>query len=77
MRIKGVVLENKSDASVFGGEIGNVVIAEEDSARSGFLQSAYHIKSCALAAARRAEKTDELAVRYFKGEIVYRDNLLV
>ena len=77
MRIKRIVLENKSHASVFGRKLGNVVVSEEDLSRCGLLKSAYHIKRGAFSAAGRSEKTDKLAVRYLKGKIVYRNDHLV
>ncbi len=75
MRIKGIILKDKADASVFRRQVGNVIFPEKDFAAGRFYQTANQVERRALAAARRAEQTDELSVRYCKAEIIDRDNV--
>jgi hypothetical protein len=74
--VERVVLENQTDAAVFGRELGNVVLAEEDLTRRGLLQAADHVQGGTLTATRGAEKTYELSVGDSKRKIVYRDYFL-
>ena len=76
MRIERVVLKDKTDAAVLGSNIGDIVIAEEDSAGSGLEQTADQIQCCGFAAAGRTEKTDQLAVWDFLGEIGHGDDIV-
>ena len=76
MRVKGVVLKNQSDASVFGRQVGDIIFSEENPAVRRFQQAADQIERCALAAAGRAEQADQLSIRNLKGKIVYSDNIL-
>ena len=76
MGVQGVVLEHQTNAAVLGGQLGDVVITEEDLTARGLLKSADHVQSGGLTAARGAQKSDQLTVGDLKGEVVDRHHLL-
>ena len=76
MGIKRVILENESDTSVFGREIGHVFFSEEYLTACRLLKPRDHIERSTFSASRRAEQSDEFPVRYSKGEVVYRNDIL-
>ena len=75
VRIEGVVLKDHAHAAMLGGQAGHVVIAEENPARGGRFQSADQVQRGGLAAARRPQQPDELAVGDFIAEIVHGHDL--
>jgi hypothetical protein len=77
MRIERVVLENQTDAAVFGRKIGDVVVPEEDLPGGRLLETADEVQHGALAASGRTEQTDEFAVGNFEREIVHRDDVFL
>ena len=77
VRVKRVVLEYETYASVLGSKLGDIILAEEDLSRSGLLETGDHVKSSTLTASGGAEKTDELTVGNLECEIIYRNNLFV
>ena len=74
--VQGVVLENKTHTSVLRRQVGDIVVAEEDAAAGGLLQSGQKIQRSGFAATGGAQQADELAVGNLKGQIVNCDNLL-
>ena len=75
MRIEGIILENQTDAALFGRQSGHIVFAEEDLARCRRFKPADEVEHGALAAAGGAEQADELPVRDLEGHVVYGDDL--
>ena len=75
MRIEGIILENQTDAALFGRQCGHIVFAEEDLARCRRFKPADEIERGALAAAGGTEQADELPVRDLEGHVVYGDDL--
>ena len=73
--IQGVVLEHQPDAALFSGKLGHIVLAEENFAGGGLLQTADHVQRGAFAAAGGPQQTDQLAVGNFKIEVVDGDHL--
>ena len=74
--IQGIVLEHQADAPVLGGQLGDIVLTEEDLARGGLLQAGDHVQRGGLAAAGGAQKADQLAVGDLEGEIIDGNDFL-
>lgn len=70
VRVERIVLEYDAHAALLGGQIGNIVLAEENLAGGGLQKTADQIERGGFAAARGAEQADQLAVRDFEGEVV-------
>ena len=70
MGIERVILEHQTNATVFRGQIGHIVLPEEDFAAGWLLQTANHVQRRAFAAAGRAKKTNQLSIRDGKVKIV-------
>ena len=62
MRIKRVILEHHCDVPVLRRHIVDQLVADIDLAGGGFLETGDHPQGRGLAAARRADQHDELAV---------------
>ena len=75
MGIQGVILEHQPHAPVLRRQVGDVVVAEEDTAGGRLLQSGEQVQRGGLAAARRAEQTQQHAVGDLKGEVVHGDHV--
>ena len=75
--VQRVVLEHQTDASVFSGQIGNIIVTKIDLATGGLLQAADHVQSGGLAAAGGAQQTDQLAVRNGEGKAVDSNDLFI
>ena len=73
--IQGVVLKHQPNAALFSGKLGHIVLAEENFAGGGLLQTADHVQRGAFAAAGGPQQTDQLAVGNFKIEVVDGDHL--
>ena len=76
VRVQGIVLENQTHAAVFGRKMGHILLAEENPALRGRLQTADQVEGGALPAAGRPQQADELSVRDLEREIVDRDHVL-
>ena len=76
MRIQGIVLKYETDAAVFGRNIGDIGFTEIDAALGRNFKTADQVECGGFAAAGRAEQSDELAVRDFKGQIACRNHVL-
>ena len=62
VRVKRVVLEHHGDVPVLRRHVVDQLVADIDLARGGLLEPGDHPQGRALAAARRADQHDELAV---------------
>lgn len=62
VRIQSVVLENEADAALFGGEVGDVFVAEPDFAFRGLLKAGDHVEGGGFAASRRPQQAKQRAV---------------
>ena len=76
MRIKRIILENKTDTSVLGRDLCNIIIPEKYLSHSGLFKTAYKIQRGALSASGRPQQTYKCTVFYGIVEIFYRDNIL-
>ena len=70
MRIKSIVLENKTHSPLFRRYVGDIIILKEYPSACRSQKSAYQIQRSAFSAARWTEKTYKLAVWNLKVEIV-------
>ena len=62
MRIKRVVLEHHGDIALHGFELVDHGAADGNGALGDAFETGDHAQKCGLAAARRADQDDELAV---------------
>src|SRR5262249_2815272 len=62
MRVKRIILEHHGDVPILGWHIVDQLIADVDLARGAFLKPGDHAQGSRLAAARRTDQYDELAV---------------
>ena len=76
MGIQSIVLEHQTHTPMLGGELGDIIISEEDFAGGGSLQTAEQIQRSGFAAAGGTQKTDQFAIGDFKGEIIDGDHIL-
>ena len=70
-----VVLEDHRDAPPSRRELGHVALADQDPARVDLLEAGEAAQQRRLAAARRAEQDDELAVGDRQAHVVRGDDL--
>ena len=70
VRVEGVVLEDHGDVTVLRGNVGDVLIADEDTASVDVLQACEHTQGGGLAAAGGADQDEELAVSNIEAELV-------
>ena len=70
-----VRLEHGVDVPLVGRKAGNVVGAEEDLAGGGLFEPADHPERRGLAAARRAEEREELALFDLEVDVIDRDDV--
>src|ERR1700722_13300118 len=73
---EGVGLKHGVDVAAIGGSPGDVLAAEKDLTAGGLLESTNHAQCGGLAAARRSEEREELALCELQGEVVHRNHLL-
>ena len=62
MRVERIVLEHHGDVPVLWRHVVDQLVADIDLARGGFLEAGDHAQGRALAAARRPDQHDELAI---------------
>ncbi|MCY1546690.1 hypothetical protein D9M68_827010 [compost metagenome] len=73
MRIERIVLEDHGNAAVLRVQIGDVAAANHHPARRRRFEAGDHAQAGRLAAARRAEQADELAVGDLETDVGNRD----
>ena len=74
--IKGVLLEDHSDVTVFGGKGVHALAVERDGAGGGFFETRDEAQSSGLAAARGADQDDEFLVLNDEAGVIHRANSL-
>ena len=70
VRIERVVLEDHGDVAILGIEIGDQLVADIDVAAAHRDQPGHEIERRRLAAARRADEGDELAILDGQGDVI-------
>ena len=70
MRVEGVVLEDHSDVAILRGNVGDVLIADEDATTVDVLQAREHAQGGGLAAAGGADQDEEFAVGDVEAQLV-------
>ena len=76
MRIQRVVLEDHGDVAVLGIDVVHELAVDVELAPGDVLEAGDHAHRGGLAAARRADDDDELAIGDLKVEVVNRDDAL-
>ena len=69
MGIERVVLEDHCDITLLRGQVGDIAIADADDAVGDALEAGHQSENGRLAATRRADEDEELAIRYVEAEI--------
>ena len=62
MRVQGVVLEDHGDIAILGWHVGDVAVADQDTAGVDFFEPGKHAKGGGLTAAGWANEDQEFAV---------------
>ena len=75
VRIKGVVLEDQSNASLLGREVGDFLVTEPDFAGSRLEKAGDHVEGRGLSATGGAKEADQLSVRNLEVEVVDGDGV--
>ncbi len=71
MGIQGVELEHKGDVTISGRKVVHQAVADQDVAAALALQPRHRAQGGRLAATRRPEQHDELAVAHVQADVVY------
>jgi hypothetical protein len=69
VRVQSVVLEDHRDVTVLGRQVVDDVASDPDLSGRDFLETGHHAEGARLAAARRADEDDELAVTDLEVEV--------
>ena len=72
VRVQRVALEDHGDVAVLGVDVVHDALADGDSAARELLQAGHHAQRGRLAAARRAEEHEELAVGDVQRQVIDR-----
>jgi hypothetical protein len=75
VRVQREQLEDEGDVAVRRALEGDVFVAEKDLAAGGQLEPGDHAQRGRLAAARRPEQAEELAVAHGEGRVLHRDEV--
>ena len=73
MGVERVILEHHRDVASLGWEIGDIAIADADHPVGDALQTGHQSEDGGLAAPRRPDQDQELAVVYFETEVARSD----
>ena len=77
MGVQSIILEHQTNTALLRRHLGDIIVAEENLAAGGRQEAGEQIQHSGLAAAGGTEKTNELAIRNFKGKVIYRNNIIV
>ena len=75
VRIERVVLEDHGDIAILRGDVVDDTLADEDVAARLLLESGEHAQRGGLAAARRSDEHEELAVAHGDVQVVHRGDI--
>ena len=75
MGVQSIVLEHQTDPAILRGQMGHVLVPEENLSFRGGLKATDHVERRALAAARGAKQANQLAIGNLIGKVVHGDNL--
>jgi len=71
VRIKGVVLENHGDVTIFRIQAVDDPIPDKDASLAGLLQTSYHTENGTLPATRGTDEYQELFVQNIQVDVLH------